>query len=88
MNGIYSVEIHWHIKILFWDNSESKQSGRSPKAVALFTAANYSSYNIELLQLHDTIQIKWQYAWIHYNIAIRSYWMIQKYVICYIWYQP
>ena len=25
---------------------------------------------MELLQLHDAIQIKWNYAWIHYNIAI------------------
>ena len=37
---------------------------------------NFSSYIIELLQLHDTIQIEWNYAWIHYNIAIRSHLMI------------
>ena len=29
-----------------------------------------------LLQLHDTININWNYAWIHYNIAIRSHLMI------------
>ena len=34
------------------------QSGRSPKVVALFSATNFSSYIIELLQLHDTIQIE------------------------------
>ena len=39
-----------------------KQSERSPKVVALFSATNFSSYIIELLQLHDTIQIKWNYA--------------------------
>ena len=33
-------------------------TGRSPKVVALFSATNFSSYIIELLQLHDTIQIK------------------------------
>ena len=43
----------------------SQQSGRSPKVVALFSATNFSSYIIELLQPHDTIQIKWNYAWIH-----------------------
>ena len=32
------------------------QSGRSPKVVALFSAANFSRYMEELLQLHDTIQ--------------------------------
>ena len=40
------------------------QSGRSPKVVALFSATNFSSYIIELFQLHDTIQIEWNYAWI------------------------
>ena len=53
-----------------------QQSGRSPKVVALFSATNFSSYIIELLQLHDTIQIIWNYAWIHYNITIRSHIMI------------
>ena len=38
------------------------QSGRSPKVVALFSATNFSSNIIELLQLHDIIQIKWNYA--------------------------
>ena len=51
------------------------QSGRSPKLVALFPA-NYSSYIIKLLQLHDAVQIKLNCAWIHYNIAIRSHLMI------------
>ena len=51
------------------------QSGRSPKVVALFST-NFSSYIIELLQLHDTIQIEWNYAWIHYTIAIRNHLMI------------
>ena len=53
-----------------------QQSGRSPKVVAPFSATNFSSYIIELLQLHDTILIKWNYARIHYNIAIRSHLMI------------
>ena len=48
------------------------QSGRSPKEVALFSATNFSSYIIELLQLHDTIQVKRNYAQIYYIIAIRS----------------
>ena len=52
------------------------QSSRSPKIVALFSATNFSSYIIELLQLHDTIQIKWNHTWIHYNMAIRSHFMI------------
>ena len=34
------------------------QTGRSPKVVALFSATNFSSYNIELSQLHDAIKIK------------------------------
>ena len=38
------------------------QSGRSPKVVALFCATNFSSNIIELLQLHYTIQIKYNYA--------------------------
>ena len=37
--------------------SERKQSGRSPKVVALFSATNFSSNIIELLQLHDTIKM-------------------------------
>ena len=52
-----------------------QQSGRSPKVVALFSATNFSSYIIKLLQLHDTIQIKCNYAWIH-NIAKRNHLMI------------
>ena len=55
---------------------EDEQSGRSPKVVALFSATNFSSYIIELFQLHDTNQIKCNHAWIHYNIAIRSHLMI------------
>ena len=53
-----------------------QQSGRSPKVVALFSATNFGSYITELLQLHDTIQIKLNYAWLHYDIAIRSQLMI------------
>ena len=34
-----------------------KQSGSSPKVVALFSATDFSSNIIELLQLHDTIHI-------------------------------
>ena len=56
--------------------SAALQSGRSPKVVALFSATNFSSYIIELLQLQDAIQIQWNYAWIHYNIAKRSHLMI------------
>ena len=52
------------------------QSGRSPKVVALFSATNFSSYIIEFHQLQDAIQIQWNYAWIHYNIAKRSHLMI------------
>ena len=52
------------------------QSGRSPKVVALFSATNFSSYIIELLQPHDTIQIEWNHARIHYNLAIRSHLMV------------
>ena len=40
----------------------ASQSGRSPKAVALFSANNFSSYIVELLQLRDTIQIKLNHA--------------------------
>ena len=47
----------------------TKQSGRSPKVVALFSATNFSSYITKLLQLHDKIKIKWNYAWIHCNIC-------------------
>ena len=32
------------------------------KVVALFSATKFSSNIIELLQLHDTMQIKWNYA--------------------------
>ena len=64
-NGTLLVVLDTHI-----------QSGRSPKVVALFSATKFSSYIIELLQLHDTIQIEWNYACIHYSIAIRSHLMI------------
>ena len=33
-----------------------------PKVVAHFSATYFSSNIMELLQLHDTIQIKWNYA--------------------------
>ena len=52
------------------------QSGRSPKVVALFSATNFSSDIIELLQLEDAIEIQWNYARIHYNIAKRIHLMI------------
>ena len=39
-----------------------KQSGISPKVVALFSATNFGSNIIELFQLHDTILIKWNYT--------------------------
>ena len=55
---------------------EVRHAGQSPKVVALFSATNFSSYIIGLLQLHDTIQIKYNHAWIHYNIAIKSHLMI------------
>ena len=47
--------------IMRWCNVETnvydlQQSGRSPKLVALFSATNFSSYFMELRQLHDTIQ--------------------------------
>ena len=43
----------------------------------IFSATNFSSYIIELLQLQDAIQIQLSYAWIHYNIAAkRSHLMI------------
>ena len=41
---------------------QSVQSGGSPKVAALFSATNLSTNIIELLQLHDTIRIKWNYA--------------------------
>ena len=54
-----SIPMYSHIlaKYIFYIVS-NKQSGRSPKVVALFPATNFSSYIIELFQLHDTIQIK------------------------------
>ena len=45
----------------------------------IFSATNFSSYIIELLQLQDAIQIQWRYAWIRYNIAAkRSHLMTWK----------
>ena len=52
------------------------QSGRSPEVVAPFSATNFSSFIIKSLQLHDATQIKYNYAWIHYDKAIRSRLMI------------
>ena len=57
---------------------KQKKLNRSPKVVALFSATNFSSFIIELLQMHDTIQIKRKYAVIHYDIAERSHLMIYK----------
>ena len=65
-------------KLILGNEHNHNQSGRSPNVVAFFSANNFSSHILELLQLHDTIQIKWNYAWIHYNIAIRSHFMIYK----------
>ena len=56
----------------------TQQSGRSTKVVAYCSATNFSSYIIELLQLHDTIQIELGYAWIHYEIAMINHLMILK----------
>ena len=64
------------LPFLLLEPSPLQQSGRSPKVVALFSATNFSNYIIELLQLQDAIQIQWNYAWIHYNIAKRSHLMI------------
>ena len=50
------------IKTLFLALLQSYQSGRSPEVVALFSATNFSSYILELLQLSDSIQIKLNYA--------------------------
>ena len=47
----------------------AQHSGKSPKAVALFSATNFSSYIIELLQMHDTIQI---IEFMHKSIKIQS----------------
>ena len=49
------------LQVLIWA-SEPNQSGRTPEVVALFSAASFSSNIIELLQLHDTIKITWNYA--------------------------
>ena len=43
------------------------------KQLSFFSATNFSSFIIELCQLHDKIQIKWNYEWINYNIAIGSH---------------
>ena len=50
------------------------------KSSSTISATNFSKYILELLQLHYTIKIEWNYAWIHDNMAIRSHLMIQKYV--------
>ena len=75
-----SAILHWNSKVNNYPHRaigvSPSQSGRAPKVVALFSATNFSSYIIELLQLHDTIQIEWNYAGIQYNIAIRSHLMI------------
>ena len=74
-----TIDKYGRLSIYFSDHSGvscSEQSGRSPKVVALFSATNFSSYIIELLQLHDRIKIKWNYAWIHDNIAKRRHLMI------------
>ena len=52
---ISSIE-HWLLdtNVYFYDGL-TDQSGRSPKVVALFSATDFSSYIVELLQLHGTI---------------------------------
>ena len=72
------VSFYFYITLFQSFRFFTNQLGRSPKVVARLSATNFSSYIIELLQLHDTIQIKWNYALIHYNIAIRSHLMILK----------
>ena len=52
----------WFVDAAIDNDDDNYQSGRSPKEVALFSATNLSSYIIELLQLHDIIQIKWNYT--------------------------
>ena len=37
---------------------DDEQSGRSQKISSTFCATNFSSYILELLQQHDTIQIE------------------------------
>ena len=54
-NGTQTVATNQHIRVL--QDKHIKQSGRSPKIVALFSATNFSSYIIELLQLHDTFKL-------------------------------
>ena len=73
VRGNYDCRI---IQINILSVVQNKQSGRSPKVVALFSATNFTSYIINLLQLQDAIQIQWNYARIHYNIAKRSHLMI------------
>ena len=59
-NSKVPLGIQW-VVLLFTQNAPSsqvlEQSGRSPKVVALFSATNFSSYIIELFQLHATVQI-------------------------------
>ena len=69
IRNVHGIVVYWcHYKSLY-----TYQSGRSLKVATLFRATNFSSYVIELLQLHATIKIKWNYAWIHYDKAIRSH---------------
>ena len=57
-------------------NTSYLNSQVDSKNHSTISATNYGSYIIELLQLHDNIQIIWNYAWMHYRIAIRSNLMI------------
>ena len=52
----YCISINIMVKCIPRGPIKNKQSGRSPKVVALFSATNFSSNIIELIQLHDTIQ--------------------------------
>ena len=67
------IKVYGHYIALTW---ETMQTPFSSQVVALISATNFSSYIIELLQLLDTIQIKWNYARTHNNIAIRCHLMI------------
>ena len=69
---------HLNIKMLSYQYRNSIISSQvdHQKQWHFFLLLTFSSYIIELFQLHDTIQIKWNHAWIYYNIARRSHWII------------
>ena len=59
--------------MFFYLRRNKRLNGYTSQVVALFSATNDSSYIIEFLQLHDTIQIEWNYARNHYNKATSWY---------------